>query len=55
MIFKRLSVARNCPRPETAPWQLKEGLFVISQKKLKSLHFMEHSDTGFKFSITIKF
>ena len=55
MIFIGLSVARNCRRPETAPWQLKEDLFVISQKKLKGLHFMGHSDTGFKFSITVKF
>ena len=58
MIFQGLSVARNCLRPETAPLTIlatKRGLSCNFAKKFKGRHFMGHSSTGLKFSITIDF
>ena len=58
MIFQGLSVARNCLRPETAPLTvlaIKRGLLCNFAKTFKGRHFMGHSGTDLKFSITIKF
>ena len=58
MIFQGLSVARNCLRRETAPLTIlaiKRGLSCNFAKKFKGRHFMGHSSTGLKFSITIDF
>ena len=58
MIFQGLAVARNCLRPETAPLTIlaiERGLLCNFAKKIKGRHFMGHSSTGLKFSITIDF
>ena len=58
MIFQGPSVARNCLRPETAPltvMTIKRGLVCNFAKTFKVRHFMGHSDTDLKFSITIEF
>ena len=58
MIFQGLSVARNCLRPETAPLTvlaIKRGLLCNFAKTFKGRHFMGHSGTDLKFSITIEF
>ena len=58
MIFQGFSVARNCLRPETAPltiWAIKRGRLCNFVKTFKGLHFMAHSGTGLKFSITVEF
>ena len=58
MIFQGLSVVRNCLRPETASLTvlaIKRGLWCIFAKTFKVPHFMEHSGTDLKFSITIEF
>ena len=54
--FQGLSVAKNCLRPETASLPtlaIKRGLLCNFLKTLKGRHFMGHSGTGLKFSITI--
>ena len=54
--FQGLSIAKNCLRPETAPLTIltmKRGLLCNFTKTLKGRHFMGHSRTGLKFSITI--
>ena len=58
MIFKGLSVARNCLRPKTAPLTvlaIKRGLSCNFAKTFKGRHFMGHSGIDLKFSITIEF
>ena len=58
MIFQGLSVARNCLRPETASLTIlafKKGPSCNFAKSFKGRHFMGHSSTGLKFSITIEF
>ena len=58
MIFQGLSVARNCLRPETAPltvMTIKRRLVCNFAKTFKVRHFMGHSGTDLKFSITIEF
>ena len=58
MIFQRSSIARNCLKPETAPLTIlaiKRGLFCNFGKTFKGPHFMGHSGTGLKLSITIEF
>ena len=55
MTFQEFSVARNCLRPETVPLTIlaiKKDFRVISQKLLRTAHFMGESSTGMKFSIT---
>ena len=56
MIFQGLSVVVNRSRTETASLAIlviKRGLFCNFVKILKGRHFMGHSGTGLKFSITI--
>ena len=58
MIFKGLSVARNCLRPKTAPLTvlaIKRGLLCNFVKTFRVRHFIGHSATDLKFSITIEF
>ena len=58
MIFQEFSVVRNCLRPETAPLTvlaIKRGLLCNFAKTFKGRHFMGHSGTDLKFSITIEF
>ena len=58
MIFQRSSIARNCLKPETAPLTIlaiKRGLLCNFAKTFKDPHFMGHSGTGLKLSITIEF
>ena len=58
MIFQGLSVARNCLRPETAPLTvlaIKRGILCNFAKTFRGRHFMGHSGTDLKFSITIEF
>ena len=58
MIFQGLSVARNCRRPETVlltVLAIKRGLLCNFAKTFKDRHFMGHSGTDLKFSITIEF
>ena len=47
MIFYGVSVARNCPRPETVT--IKRGLLCNFAKTFKGRHFMGRSGTGLKF------
>ena len=47
MIFYGVSVARNCPRPETVT--IKRGLLCNFAKTFKGHHFMGRSGTGLKF------
>ena len=57
MIFKGLSVARNCLRPKIAPLTvlaIKRGLLCNFVKTFKGQHFIGHSGTDLKFSITIE-
>ena len=57
-IFQGLSVVRNCVRPETASLTvlaIKRGLLCNFAKIFKGRHFMGHSGTDLKFSITIEF
>ena len=51
MIFQGLSVARNSVSLETAL----TTLAINFTKTFKDRHFMGHSSTGLKFSITIEF
>ena len=54
--FQGLSVAKNCARPDTAPLvtsAIKRELSCKFTKSLKGHHFMGHSGTDLKFSITI--
>ena len=54
--FQGLPVAKNCLRPEPAPLTIlaiKRKLCCKFTKTLKGHHFMGHSGTGLKFSITI--
>ena len=53
MIFYGVSVARNCPRPETVT--IKRGLLCNFAKTFKGRHFMGQSNMGLEFSITIEF
>ena len=56
--FQWLSLAKNCLRPETTPvtkLTINRGLLFNFTKNLKDRHFMGHSITGLKFSITIDF
>ena len=58
MIFQEFSGVRNCLRPETVPLTvlaIKKGLLRNFAKTFKGRHFMGHSDTDLKFSITIEF
>ena len=58
MIFRRISVVRNCLRPKTAPLTIlaiKRGLFCNFTETFKSHHFMGDSGTDLKFLITIEF
>ena len=58
MIFRGLSVARNCLRLETMPLTMlaiKRGLLRNFAKTFKACHFMGQSSTSLKFSITIEF
>ena len=58
MIVQGLSVARNCLRPEIAPLTvlaIKSGLLCDFAKTFRNRHFMDHSGTNLKFSITIEF
>ena len=53
--FQEFLVAKNCLRPETpllAILAIKRGLLCNFITTLKGRHFMGHSDTGMKFSIT---
>ena len=54
MIFQGLSVVRDCLRPETTSLTiLKRELLCNFTKNFKGRHFMEQSNKGLKFSITI--
>ena len=56
--FHGLSVAKNCLTPETAlltTLAIKRGLSCNFTKTLYGRHFLRHSGTGSKFSITIDF
>ena len=56
MIFQGLSVARNRLRLGITPstiLAIKRGLFCNFAKTFKGRHFMGHSGTDLKFSITI--
>ena len=58
MTFQGFSVARNCLRPETAPLTIlaiKRRLLCNFAETFKGHHFMGHSGTDSKFSITIEF
>ena len=58
MIFQGLSVARNCLRPVAAPLTtlaIKRGLLCDFAKTFEGGHFMGHSGTNLKFSITVEF
>ena len=62
MVFQGLSVARSCRRTETvsltAPLTLtlfKRGILCNFAKTFRGRHFMGHSGTDLKFSITIEF
>ena len=58
MILEGVLVARNCLKPETASLTIlaiKRGLLCNFAKNLNVRHFMGHSGTGLKFSITIEF
>ena len=58
MIFQEFSGVRNCLRPETAPLTVlatEKGLLCKFAKTCKGRHFMGHSGTHLKFSITIEF
>ena len=58
MIFQGLSVARNCLKPETVPLTvlaIKRGVLCNLAKAFRGRHFMGHSGTDLKFSITIEF
>ena len=53
-----VSVARNCLRPKTAPLTvlaIKRGLLCNFVKTFRVRHFIGHSATDLKFSITIEF
>ena len=58
MIFQEFSVVTNCLRLETVPLTvlaIKRGLLCNFAKTFKGRHFMGHSGTDLKFSITIEF
>ena len=58
MIFQRLLVTRNCFRPENVPLTvsaIKRGLLRNFAKTFKGRHFMGHSATNLKISMTIEF
>ena len=57
MISHRFLVARNCLRPEIVALTIlaiKIGLLCNFVKTFKGSHFMGHSGTHLKFSITIE-
>ena len=57
MILQKLSVARNCLIPETAPLTvlaIKRRLLCNFAKTFKGRHFMGHSGMDSKFSMTIE-
>ena len=56
--FSMALTCQNCLRPETTPvtkLTINRGLLCNFTKNLKDRHFMGHSITGLKFSITIDF
>ena len=58
MILEGVLAARNCLKPETASLTIlaiKRGLLCNFAKNFNVRHFMGHSGTGLKFSITIEF
>ena len=58
MIFQGLLVARNFLRLDTAlltELAVKRGILCNFAKSFRGRHFMGHSGTDFKFSITIEF
>ena len=56
IIFHGLSVAKNCLRSETAlltPLPIKREILCNFPRTLEGCHFMGHTPTCLKFSITI--
>ena len=54
--FQGLSVVKSCLIPETTPFAIltiKGGLLCNFTKTLKGHHFMGHSGTSLKLSVTI--